>query len=48
VLASDSPLSVLAERTLGKASRWKEIAKLNGIGADRSYRLGDCLKLPVR
>lgn len=48
VLASDSPLSVLAERTLGKASRWKEIAKLNGLGADKSYQLGDCLKLPVR
>ena len=48
VLASDSPLSVLAERTLGKASRWKEIAALNGIGPDKSYRLGDCLKLPVR
>lgn len=48
VLASDSPLSVLAERTLGKASRWKEIAKLNDLGADKSYRLGDCLKLPVR
>ncbi len=47
VLASDSPLSVLAERTLGKASRWKEIAALNGIGPDKSYRLGDCLKLPV-
>ena len=48
VLASDSPLSVLAERTLGKASRWKEIAKLNGLGADKSYQLGDCLKLPIR
>ena len=48
VLASDSPLSVLAERTLGKASRWKQIAKLNGLGADKSYQLGDCLKLPVR
>ena len=48
VLASDSPLSVLAERTLGEASRWKQIAELNGLGPDKSYRLGDCLKLPVR
>ena len=48
VLASDSPLSVLAERTLGQASRWKEIAKHNGLGADKSYQLGDCLKLPIR
>ena len=48
VLASDSPLSALAERTLGEASRWKQIAKLNGLGADKSYRQGDCLKLPVR
>ena len=48
VRTRDTKLSLLAERTLGKASRWKEIATLNGLGADKSYRLGDCLKLPVR
>lgn len=46
VLPSDKQLSILAERTLGKASRWKQIAELNGLGPDKSYRLGDCLKLP--
>ncbi len=46
VLPSDTKLSILAERTLGKASRWKQIARLNGLGPDKSYRLGDCLKLP--
>ena len=31
VLASDTKISILAERTLGKASRWKEIVELNGL-----------------
>ena len=48
VLASDTKLSTLAERTLGKASRWKQIAEINGLGPDKSYRQGDCLKLPAR
>ncbi len=46
VLPHDKKLTILAERTLGKASRWKQIAELNGLGPDKSYRLGDCLKLP--
>ena len=46
VLPSDKQLTILAERTLGKEARWKQIAELNGLGADKSYRLGDCLKLP--
>lgn len=46
VVPGDKQLSIIAERTLGKASRWKQIAKLNGLGPDKSYRLGDCLKLP--
>ena len=46
VLPGDKELSILAERTLGKASRWKQIARLNGLGPEKSYRLGDCLKLP--
>ena len=48
VQAGDVKLSILAERTLGKASRWKQIAELNGLGADKSYRKGDCLALPKR
>lgn len=46
VTAGDTKLSLLAERTLGKASRWKEIAELNNLGAGKSYRKGDCLALP--
>ena len=46
VLPSDKKLTIIAERTLGNAARWKQIAKLNGLGPDKSYRLGDCLKLP--
>ncbi|MXX91807.1 MAG: ankyrin repeat domain-containing protein [Boseongicola sp. SB0677_bin_26] len=46
VLPSDKKLTVLAERTLGKASKWREIAELNGLGPDKGYQLGDCLKLP--
>ena len=47
VLAGDTKLSILAERTLGKASRWKEIAKLNGLEG-KGYKKGDCLALPKR
>lgn len=45
VQPSDTKLSYLAARTLGKASRWKEIARLNGLEG-KSYRYGDCLALP--
>ena len=45
VLAGDKKLSILAERVLGKASRWKEIAELNDLGG-KGYRKGDCLALP--
>ena len=41
----DSKLSLLAARTLGDASRWPEIMKLNGLEG-KSYRIGDCLRLP--
>lgn len=45
VQPSDTNLSYLAERTLGKASRWKEIVQLNGLEG-KGYRAGDCLMLP--
>ena len=45
VQPSDTKLSYLAERTLGKASRWKEIVELNGLEG-KGYRAGDCLMLP--
>ena len=45
VLAGDTKLSILAERTLGKTSRWKEIAELNGLEG-KGYKKGDCLALP--
>ncbi|MYE10484.1 MAG: ankyrin repeat domain-containing protein [Gammaproteobacteria bacterium] len=43
----DSHLGLFAERILGDAERWREIAKLNGIGPDSPARYGDCLKLPA-
>ena len=45
VLAGDTKLSTLAERTLGKASRWKQIAELNDLEG-KEYKKGDCLALP--
>lgn len=45
VQKGDVKLSILAERTLGRASRWKEITKLNGLDG-KGYRKGDCLALP--
>jgi hypothetical protein len=48
VEAGDVKLSILAERILGDAELWRKIAKLNGLGPEKGYRQGDCLKLPVR
>ena len=45
VLASDTKLSVLAERTFGKASRCHQIAKLNDLDG-KGYKEGDGLALP--
>ena len=45
VLASDTKLSILAERTFGKASRCHQIAKLNGLEG-KGYEEGDCSALP--
>lgn len=39
-------LSAIAARKLGKASRWREIAKLNGIRDPRRLKVGKVLKLP--
>ena len=36
----------VAERALGDRSRWPEIARLNGLTAERPHRLGQCLELP--
>jgi hypothetical protein len=48
VRPTDTNLELFAERILGDAKRWRAIAKLNGLGPEKSCRLGDCLKLPVR
>lgn len=45
VQPSDTKMSYIARRTLGKASRWKEIVELNGLEG-KGYRAGDCLALP--
>ena len=45
VQPGDAKLSQLAARTLGRASRWKEIVELNGLEGT-GYRAGDCLALP--
>ena len=45
VPTSDTKLSILAERTLGDASRRREIMKLNGLEGT-GHRLGDRLAQP--
>jgi hypothetical protein len=39
-------LSAIAARLLGKASRWPEIAKLNGIRDPRLLQIGKVLRIP--
>ncbi len=46
VQAGDRKLGDVAERALGDRSRWPEIARLNGLTAERPHRLGQCLELP--
>ncbi len=46
VQAGDRRLGDVAERALGDRSRWPEIARLNGLTAERPHRLGQCLELP--
>lgn len=45
VQKGDVKLSIIAERTLGRGSRWKEIVELNDLEG-KGYRKGDCLALP--
>ncbi len=46
VQSGDRRLGDVAERALGDRSRWPEIARLNGLTAERPHRLGQCLELP--
>jgi hypothetical protein len=39
-------LSAIAARLLGKASRWPEIAKLNGVRDPRRLQIGQVLRIP--
>jgi LysM repeat protein len=41
-------LSAIAARYLGRASRWPEIARLNGVRDPRMLRVGQVLRLPAR
>lgn len=38
----------LADRNLGSGTRWREIAKLNGIKNPRRLQIGTKLKIPPR
>ena len=44
--AGDMKQSILADRTLSNASRWREIMTLNGPEGT-GHGLGDCLALPL-
>lgn len=46
VQAGDRRLGDIAEKALGDRSRWPEIARLNGLTAEKPHRLGQCLELP--
>ncbi len=46
VTEDDTRLSLIAQRALGAAARWSEIAELNNLRDGRNYQLGDCLRLP--
>ncbi len=46
VTEDDTRLSLIAQRALGEAARWSEIAELNDLRDGRNYQLGDCLSLP--
>ena len=46
VKKSDRKLRDVAVAALGDRGSWPEIAKLNGLTAEKPHRLGQCLELP--
>lgn len=42
----DTRLSIIAGKALGDPARWPELAELNGLGGEKTYLEGDCLKVP--
>lgn len=46
VVKAGDTLSSIAAKKLGKAGRWREIAKLNGLRDPNSLRVGQRLRLP--
>lgn len=47
VVKAGEHLGEIAARQLGKASRWREIARLNGIRDPKSVKAGQRIKLPA-
>lgn len=50
-IAKGDTLQKIASKKLGKESRWKEIASLNGIRDPRSYlskHIGDIIRIPAK
>lgn len=48
VVKAGESLTSIAAKELGKASRWAEIAKLNGIRDPKRIRVGQSLTLPAK
>ena len=41
----DNKLSIIAWNVYNDRERWHELAQLNGLTGNKTYRLGDCLKV---